>query len=67
MKGGCIVYEDGKPRMLREGVPDVRTMYFPMHAIRLHDNWYSSGLVRHRLLRHDGGEPCACRKATRCR
>jgi indole-3-acetate monooxygenase len=44
MKGGCIVYEDGKPRMLREGVPDVRTMYFPKHSIRLHDNWYASGL-----------------------
>jgi alkylation response protein AidB-like acyl-CoA dehydrogenase len=44
MKGGCIVYEDGKPRMLRDGVPDVRTMYFPREAIRLHDNWYSSGL-----------------------
>jgi alkylation response protein AidB-like acyl-CoA dehydrogenase len=44
MKGGCIVYEDGKPRMLREGVPDVRTMYFPRAAIRLHDNWYASGL-----------------------
>lgn len=44
MKGGCVVYEDGKPRMLRDGVPDVRTMYFPMRAIRLHDNWYSSGL-----------------------
>ena len=44
MKGGCIVYEDGKPRMLREGVPDVRTMYFPRDAIRLHDNWYASGL-----------------------
>jgi alkylation response protein AidB-like acyl-CoA dehydrogenase len=44
MKGGCIVYEDGKPRMLRDGVPDVRTMYFPRDAIRLHDNWYSSGL-----------------------
>jgi alkylation response protein AidB-like acyl-CoA dehydrogenase len=44
MKGGCIVYEDGKPRMLREGVPDVRTMYFPREAIQLHDNWYASGL-----------------------
>ena len=44
MKGGCIVYEDGKPRMLRDGVPDVRTMYFPRDAIRLHDNWYASGL-----------------------
>lgn len=44
MKGGCIVYADGKPRMLRDGVPDVRTMYFPREAIRLHDNWYSSGL-----------------------
>ena len=44
MKGGCIVYEDGKPRMLRDGVPDIRTMYFPRSAIRLHDNWYSSGL-----------------------
>lgn len=44
MKGGCIVYENGRPRMLREGVPDVRTMYFPREAIRLHDNWYASGL-----------------------
>ena len=44
MKGGCIVYEDGKPRMLRDGVPDVRTMYFPREKITLHDNWYSSGL-----------------------
>ncbi len=44
MKGGCIVHEDGKPRMLRDGVPDIRTMYFPMDAIRLHDNWFSSGL-----------------------
>lgn len=44
MKGGCIVYENGKPRMLREGVPDIRTMYFPREAIRLHDNWFSSGL-----------------------
>jgi alkylation response protein AidB-like acyl-CoA dehydrogenase len=44
MKGGCVVYEDGKPRMLRDGVPDVRTMYFPRESIRLHDNWFSSGL-----------------------
>lgn len=44
MKGGCIVIEDGKPRMLRDGVPDVRTMYFPRENIRLHDNWYASGL-----------------------
>jgi indole-3-acetate monooxygenase len=44
MKGGCIVHEDGEPRMLRDGVPDIRTMYFPMDAIRLHDNWFSSGL-----------------------
>jgi alkylation response protein AidB-like acyl-CoA dehydrogenase len=44
MKGGCVVYEDGKPRMLREGVPDVRTMYFPKTSIVLHDNWFSSGL-----------------------
>ena len=44
MKGGCIVHEDGKPKMLREGVPDVRTMYFPREKITLHDNWYSSGL-----------------------
>lgn len=44
MKGGCIVYENGKPRMIRDGVPDVRTMYFPRDQIRLHDNWFSSGL-----------------------
>jgi len=42
MKGGCIVHEGGKPKMLREGVPDVRTMYFPRDKITLHDNWYSS-------------------------
>jgi alkylation response protein AidB-like acyl-CoA dehydrogenase len=44
MKGGCIVHENGKPRMLRDGVPDIRTMYFPRASIRLHDNWFSSGL-----------------------
>jgi alkylation response protein AidB-like acyl-CoA dehydrogenase len=44
MKGGCIVHEDGKPKMLREGVADVRTMYFPREQITLHDNWHSSGL-----------------------
>src|SRR5438105_3121129 len=44
MKGGCVVYENDQPRMLREGVPDVRTMYFPREAITLHDNWYASGL-----------------------
>lgn len=44
MKAGCIAWEDGKPRMLRDGVPEVLTVYLPREKIRFADNWYVSGL-----------------------
>ncbi len=44
MKGGCVAWEDGKPRMLREGVPEVLTIYFPRDRISFADNWHTSGL-----------------------
>ncbi len=44
MKGGCVAWENGKPRMIRDGVPEVLTMYFPRDKIVFADNWHSSGL-----------------------
>jgi alkylation response protein AidB-like acyl-CoA dehydrogenase len=44
MKGGCIASEDGRTRMVRDGVPEVLTIYFPRDKIAFADNWYSSGL-----------------------
>ena len=44
MKAGCIAWEDGKPRQVREGVPEVLTVYVPREKIAFDDNWYTSGL-----------------------
>lgn len=44
MKAGCVAWEDGKPRMVRDGVPEVLTVYVPRDKIAFDDNWYSSGL-----------------------
>lgn len=44
IKGGCVAWEDGKPRMIRDGVPEVLTVYFPRDKIEFVDNWYTSGL-----------------------
>ena len=44
MKGGCVAWENGKPRLIRDGVPEVLTVYFPRDRIAFEDNWYSSGL-----------------------
>jgi alkylation response protein AidB-like acyl-CoA dehydrogenase len=44
MKGGCVAWEDGKPRMVRDGVPEVLTVYFPRDQITFADNWYTTGL-----------------------
>ncbi len=44
IKGGCVAWEDGKPRMIRDGVPEVLTAYFPREKIEFLDNWYTSGL-----------------------
>ena len=44
MKGGCVAWEEGKPRLLRDGVPEVLTVYLPRESIEFADTWYSSGL-----------------------
>ncbi|MCP3139105.1 acyl-CoA dehydrogenase family protein [Pyxidicoccus xibeiensis] len=42
--GGGVVTEGGKPRLVREGVPETRTFFFPIQSVVLHDTWYASGL-----------------------
>jgi alkylation response protein AidB-like acyl-CoA dehydrogenase len=42
--GGALVTEGGKPRMVREGVPEVRSFFFPQERAVLHDTWFVSGL-----------------------
>jgi alkylation response protein AidB-like acyl-CoA dehydrogenase len=41
--GGCVVIEDGKPRLVGR-VPDSRMMLFPASDVRIHDTWTVSGL-----------------------
>ncbi|MBZ4415080.1 acyl-CoA dehydrogenase family protein [Myxococcus sp. RHSTA-1-4] len=42
--GGGVVTEGGKPRMVREGVPETRLFFFPAERAVLHDTWFASGL-----------------------
>jgi alkylation response protein AidB-like acyl-CoA dehydrogenase len=42
--GGCVVIEDGKPRLLGRGIPDSRMMLFPASDVRIVDTWTVSGL-----------------------
>ncbi|WP_338870136.1 acyl-CoA dehydrogenase family protein [Myxococcus stipitatus] len=42
--GGAVVFEDGKPRVVREDIPETRLLYFPAAAVTLHDTWFSMGL-----------------------
>ncbi len=44
MKGGCVAWENGKPRLIRDGVPEVLTVYFPRDKVTFADNWHTSGL-----------------------
>jgi alkylation response protein AidB-like acyl-CoA dehydrogenase len=41
--GGCMVIEDGKPRLVGR-VPDSRMMLFPASDVRIVDTWTVSGL-----------------------
>ena len=45
LSGGCVVLDGGKPRLLANGAPDVRTMFFPAADARLHDTWHVAGLA----------------------
>lgn len=42
--GGCVVIEDGKPKLIGRGVPDSRMMFFPASEVRIVDTWTVSGL-----------------------
>ena len=44
LKGISVVLEDGKPRLLADGRPEVRMMVFPAASARLIDTWHVAGL-----------------------
>jgi alkylation response protein AidB-like acyl-CoA dehydrogenase len=44
LMGGCIVEEDGAPRMLEGGRPDVELALFPREDVKVIDTWSVSGL-----------------------
>jgi alkylation response protein AidB-like acyl-CoA dehydrogenase len=44
LMGGCLVIEDGAPKMIAEGRPDIRLMLFPAADVETIDTWHVSGL-----------------------
>lgn len=44
LMGGSILLDDGKPRLLPNGMPDARMMIFPAGEATLIDSWHVSGL-----------------------
>ncbi len=42
--GGCVIYENGAPRMLTEKISDHRMMLFPASDVTFIDTWHTSGL-----------------------
>ncbi len=42
--GGCVVIEDGKPRLLASGAPETRMMLFEAPSVQILDTWNVSGL-----------------------
>jgi indole-3-acetate monooxygenase len=44
LMGGCIVEEDGSPRTLESGRPDVELVLFPKEDVEVIDTWNVSGL-----------------------
>ncbi len=42
--GGCMIYENGVPRMLTEKLPDHRMMLFPASDVEFVDTWHTGGL-----------------------
>ncbi len=44
LMGGCVMLRDGQPRLLPNGLPDSRMMFFPAAEVTIHDTWDASGL-----------------------
>jgi alkylation response protein AidB-like acyl-CoA dehydrogenase len=42
--GGCVVHENGAPRLLASGRPDTRMMVMPATQVALIDSWHAAGL-----------------------
>jgi len=42
--GGCMVMEDGKPKMNAHGMPVTILALFPAADVTIHDTWHTSGL-----------------------
>lgn len=42
--GGCVVMEDGAPRMTPLGMPQVIHAFMPVRDVQIHDTWHASGL-----------------------
>src|SRR3954470_6237454 len=44
LMGGCVVLDGEAPRLLPNGMPDVRLLLAPASAFTIHDTWHVSGL-----------------------
>src|SRR4051794_29719540 len=44
LMGGCVVLDGDAPRMLDNGMPDVRLLLAPATTFKIHDTWQVSGL-----------------------
>jgi indole-3-acetate monooxygenase len=42
--GGCMVTSDGSPRLDASGVPETRTVFFPVSSVQVLDTWDVGGL-----------------------
>lgn len=42
--GGCVVVENGAPRMTPVGMPQTTHLFMPAREVQIHDTWYVSGL-----------------------
>src|SRR5213080_1556195 len=44
LMGGCVVLDGDSPRLLPNGMPDVRLLLAPATTFTIHDTWNVSGL-----------------------
>lgn len=44
LMGGSVILDDGKPRLLENGMPDSRMMLFPAAEVEIIDTWQAAGL-----------------------
>lgn len=45
LAGGCVIVQDDQPRMLPNGMPDSRMVFFPAREARQLDSWHVTGLT----------------------